>query len=81
MGSRRSKGGIHLKCQGCEAHGMCSLQTKGSVAINECPCQDCLIKGICKEPCEAMNKHYDATSSMPHKPKIFEIKLPKKEGI
>lgn len=60
-------------CKGCTDNGMCTLQTKGSIAINECPCQKCLVKGICKEPCEAITQHYENVSSMPTKPNIVKV--------
>jgi hypothetical protein len=56
-----SKGG-DMKCEGCKDHGSCTTQCKGSVAINECPCQECLIKGVCNKPCEALAKHYEKTN-------------------
>lgn len=46
-----------MSCEGCTESGSCTTQCKGSVAINECPCQECLVKSMCTEPCEAFAKH------------------------
>jgi len=47
-----------MKCTGCKDHGICTMQTKGSVAMDECPCKDCLVKGICESTCDKLNEHY-----------------------
>ena len=48
-----------MTCKGCADESACTIQLKGSVAINECPCRDCLIKGICQKVCEDLQKHYE----------------------
>lgn len=48
-----------MKCDGCKDFEACSFIVMGSVAINECPCGNCLIKGICHNPCDDLMQHYE----------------------
>jgi hypothetical protein len=47
-----------MRCEGCKDYTGCPLHVSGSVAINECPCADCMVKVICEQPCDALDKHY-----------------------
>jgi len=47
-----------IDCDGCADNVQCTLFQWGSVAINECPCRECLVKAICKQPCYILNNHY-----------------------
>jgi len=59
-------------CYGCVDIESCALTVFGSVAIDECPCRNCLIKGICKNPCKDF-RQYQFTVFTPHrKPKIVK---------
>jgi len=49
----------NMKCTGCHDHGQCTIQTKGSVAMDDCPCRKCLIKGVCLSICEDLTNHYN----------------------
>ena len=64
-----------MKCQGCKDQG-CIFQLTGTIAIDECPCQECLIKMICETTCENLKKHYERTFGIINH--IGEKKCPKK---
>lgn len=44
-------------CHGCSVNGACTLQHFGSVAMNQCPCINCVLKIICKDSCEKFTSH------------------------
>jgi len=53
----------NMKCTGCHDHGQCTIQTKGSVAMDDCPCRKCLIKGVCLSICEDLANHYNEVNT------------------
>jgi hypothetical protein len=61
-------------CRGCKDSHACTISLKGSVAINECPCGTCLVKGMCEKACEAMNDHYEAVNMAHTKAMVRKIK-------
>jgi hypothetical protein len=61
-------------CRGCKDVEACTIALKGSVAINECPCGKCLVKGVCERPCEAMNEYYRAVNMAHTKAMVRKIK-------
>ncbi len=38
------------ECKGCLIEGLCGY--KHAAKIKKCPCVICLIKGVCRSPCE-----------------------------
>jgi len=62
---------IYKECEGCDCEGSCVLEP---YYINEqgnkteCPCQTCLIKGICNKLCDNIITYH-------HSFKSLEIKL------
>ena len=61
-------------CAGCTDANGCALTAAGSVAINECPCRDCLIKGICQKACEDLERHQFVVYTSNRKPRIVKVK-------
>lgn len=61
-------------CKGCKDAVACTISLKGSVAINECPCGTCLVKGVCESPCEAMNEHYESINMIYTKKMARKVK-------
>jgi len=61
-----------MECVGCIDHP-CEIQGMGSIAINECPCKECIIKMMCGAPCDPFKKHM--RSIFPDNTKIFFPKL------
>lgn len=47
-----------MECNGCKDFGSCALIVNGSVAINNCPCRECILKMMCQEPCKKLSDHY-----------------------
>jgi len=52
---------IYKECKGCKSEGSCGLNphfinNQGNKI--ECPCQICLIKGICVSSCDKVNIYY-----------------------
>ena len=53
-----------MSCEGCYAGKIfCIFHVQGSVAINSCPCGDCIVKMICSEPCEEYVTHAEDTEA------------------
>jgi len=47
-----------MDCKGCADEVQCTLSQWGSVAMDECPCKDCIVKIICNVACYKLNDHY-----------------------
>lgn len=50
-----------MRCEGCNDYKGCPFHMLGSVAINTCPCADCVVKVMCDTACEKLDKHYQET--------------------
>jgi len=48
-------------CEGCYCNGGCSLQQFGSVAMEQCPCGECIIKIMCSDPCDKYHEYIATT--------------------
>jgi len=48
-----------MECEGCRDFPACIFLTSGSLAINRCPCNKCIIKTMCNYSCEDMKHHYE----------------------
>jgi hypothetical protein len=56
--------GKYFKCHGCSDNNSCSLQVMGFIAMDECPCRDCIVKMICNTPCKDLHEHYKVSVGM-----------------
>ena len=62
---RKIKGG-NMECEGCTDFPSCILIHYISES-NICPCCTCLVKCVCKNPCELLNNFYLSLRLIPFK--------------
>jgi len=48
---------IYEECKGCGVINKCGLKPKYKTIKEECPCINCLVKGICRESCKSFDKY------------------------
>lgn len=53
-------------CDGCISKKMCFFMYKNKYGLNSsnCPCQECLIKKVCFNPCEEYEAYYDSQKTI-----------------
>ena len=61
-------------CDGCMDADGCALTAAGSVAMEECPCRNCLVKVTCQKACDDLAQHQYIVYTSNRKPKRVKVK-------
>lgn len=63
-------------CRGCRSEPNCKRYTDimSKIDIDECVCRECLIKGMCSEPCNDFIKLFEKYYEKQHLIRVWWIK-------
>lgn len=55
------------KCEGCVTYESFQYSKCADTKIELCPCQNCLVKVMCRWACDYLRLHWDNNTKCPHK--------------
>ena len=63
-------------CEGCNSKDNCERYTDimRTIDVEECPCIECLIKGMCKDPCDDFIKLFEKYYEKAYLARVWWIK-------